>query len=295
LSKKKPVLAYSLFIFFVLLTALFFFLKKSSLIDNIWQKDLIIKKPFFSNYVEKENGLELKNKIIKPEINEHTQENDIKRTKKNIIKKTKSDLRKKNSITNKSKERKLKNDPPIDNKVEAENNSESIIKNQIDFVTLLKQKEYFKCIEATRNIYNENDTAFLCYLGSLIETGQYNKVNDLIFAKDIDDAYMFYLRGKYSLKRKNYDHAELMFLEVYKFNSFVNINERVNFYFVINSIEKFLATPNNSNKIYAKKNIEDYVFSYCSDNNQPYCDNFRYFLSSFSYKEIKDKYSSVDF
>ncbi len=150
---------------------------------------------------------------------------------------------------------------------------------KVDYLGLLKKKRYKECVLKTKGIYNKNDTAFLCYTGSLIETGRFNEVKNLLFIKNISDGYYFYLRGRYSYNYKNYKNAEKMFITALTKKSMLDIKKDTKYYLTKNAIDDYKIHPNKSKKEIMILKVEDYQERYCSDeSNNTECEEFKSIL-----------------
>lgn len=136
-----------------------------------------------------------------------------------------------------------------------------------EFLELLERGRYTQCIKELSKIdFMKNDTLYLCYLGSLIETKQIKKAGMYIFTKNVkSNGYQYYLKGMYSLYTDNFKNAEEMFLSSLTKKPLFDNRQKVNYYLTKNSIKQFTKYPNEENKRKLNKRVNSYIERYCKD------------------------------
>jgi tetratricopeptide (TPR) repeat protein len=135
------------------------------------------------------------------------------------------------------------------------------------------KKKYGKCVSLLQNDKKLNDTLFLCYVGSLLETGQFERLTtDIKSRKNPTDAYFYYILGRIEFTRKNYAKADELFQEASVLNSFYpNHRFHSKYYAVKSRYAQYLEKPNIQNDSRMKQSIDDFLFNYCKGPSRPEC------------------------
>ncbi len=135
-----------------------------------------------------------------------------------------------------------------------------------------RRGQFTRCLNLLVEADDLNDTLFLCLLGSLVETGNYSRLSNLIKTKAVQDGYYYFLQGRIDYKKENFNAALKHFLKALTVDSFhKKLSYYSNYYIAKSKTALYFKTPNIVNKNVMLKSFDRFSTHFCKNPTSREC------------------------